>query len=142
MNYFIAKIRYEKMQSSGVEKKVTESYLVDALSFTEAEARICEEMKPYISGDFTVHDISRYKVSELFLNENGDRYYRCKVEFITIDEKSGSEKKQPTYMLAQASTIDQARDIIVDEMKKTMIDYSIAKIEETAIMDVFIYGSN
>ena len=136
MNYFITKVRYEKLQENGMQKMVTEAYLVDALSFTEAEARITEEMKPFISGDFIVQDISRYKVSEAFLG-NGDRYYKCKLEFISLDEKNGSEKKQSVYMLVQASTLDEAKDTIVSEMKKSMTDYSIAKIEETSILDVF-----
>lgn len=136
-NYFLVKVRYDKMMDNGVQKTVTEPYLVDALSFTEAEARITEEMKPFAS-EFTVSAISRYKISESFLG-NGDRYYRCKLEYITLDEKSGSEKKQGVFFLVQARTIEEARNTIVDEMKKTMIDYDIVKIEETKLMDVFLY---
>jgi len=136
MNYFITKVRYEKLQENGMQKMITEAYLIDALSFTEAEAKITEEMKPFISGDFMIQDISRYKVSEAFLG-NGDRYYKCKLEFISLDEKNGAEKKQSVYMLVQANTLDEAKDTIVSEMKKSMTDYSIAKIEETPILDVF-----
>ncbi len=125
------------MMDSGVQKTVTEPYLVDALSFTEAEARITEEITPFAS-EFTVSAISRYKISESFLG-NGDRYYRCKLEYITLDEKSGSEKKQGVFFLVGASTIEEARNTIESEMKKTMIDYDIVKIEETKIMDVFLY---
>ncbi len=138
-NYFLVKVRYDKMMDNGVQKTVTEPYLVDALSFTEAEARITEEITPFAS-EFTVSAISRYKISESFLG-NGDRYYRCKLEYITLDEKSGSEKKQGVYFLVQARTIEEARNTIVDEMKKTMIDYDIVKIEETKIMDVFKYNN-
>lgn len=138
-NYFLVKVRYDKMMDNGVQKTVTEPYLVDALSFTEAEARIIEEMKPYISGEFMVSAISRYKVAETLLNESGDRYYRAKLEYITLDEKSGNEKKQGVFFLIQASTIEEARNTIVNEMKKTMIEYDIVKIEETKIMDVFLY---
>jgi hypothetical protein len=90
MNWFECKISYEKMMENGVQKKVTEPYLVDALSFTEAEARIIEEMQPYISGEFVVSDIKRARIAELFANENGDRYYKFKVFFISLDEKSGA----------------------------------------------------
>lgn len=138
-NFFLVKVKYDKMMDNGVQKTVTEPYLVDALSFTEAEARIIEEMKPYISGEFMVSAISRYKVAETLLNESGDRYYRAKLEYITLDEKSGNEKKQGVFFLIQASTIEEARNVIVAEMKKTMIDYDIVKIEETKIMDVFLY---
>ena len=138
-NWFECKIRYDKMLDSGVQKTVTEPYLVDALSFTEAEARIIEEMKPFISGEFTVSDIKRVKFSDSFFNETGDRYYKAKLYFITLDEKSGSEKKTAINMLIQASELKEAVEVVETEMKKTMIDYSIAAVTETAIMDVFPY---
>ena len=84
-NWFVCKVKYEKMPENGLQKKVTESYLVDALSFTEAEARIIEEMKPLITGDFVVVDIKRAKISELFFNEAGDRFFKVKLNFITLD---------------------------------------------------------
>lgn len=129
------------MLESGMQKTVTEPYLVDALSFTEAEARILEEMKPFISGEFTVSDIKRVKYTESFFNETGDRYYKAKLYFITLDEKSGSEKKTAINMLVQASELKEAVEIVEAEMKKTMIDYSIAAVTETAIMDVFPYAT-
>ena len=129
------------MLDSGVQKTVTEPYLVDALSFTEAEARIIEEMKPFISGEFTVSDIKRVKFSDSFFNETGDRYYKAKLYFITLDEKSGSEKKTAINMLIQASELKEAVEVVETEMKKTMIDYSIAAVTETAIMDVFPYDA-
>ena len=98
-NWFECKVSYEKMLENGMQKKVTEPYLVDALSFTEAESRIIEEIRPYITGEFTVTDIKRARISELFFNENGDRYYKFKIYFITLDEKSGAEKKTAAQML-------------------------------------------
>lgn len=139
-NWFECKVRYDKMLESGMQKTVTEPYLVDALSFTEAEARILEEMKPFISGEFTVSDIKRVKFTESFFNETGDRYYKAKLYFITLDEKSGSEKKTAINMLVQASELKEAVEIVETEMKKTMIDYTIAAVTETAIMDVFPYA--
>jgi hypothetical protein len=142
MNWFECKISYEKMMENGVQKKVTEPYLVDALSFTEAEARIIEEMKPYISGEFTVTDIKRARLAELFFNENGDRYYRIKVFFISLDEKSGAEKKTAVQMLAQASDLKEAITVLEEGMKGTMSDYTIASISETMIMDVFPFSAD
>ncbi|MDR2916503.1 MAG: DUF4494 domain-containing protein [Tannerella sp.] len=136
-NWFECKINYEKVAEDGIQKKVTEPYLVDALSFTEAEARIIEEMRPYISGEFTVMDIKRARYSETFLNDNGDRFYRAKINMITLDEKSGTEKKTPVQMLAQASTIHDAISVIDTGMKGTMADYVIASVTETALMDIF-----
>ena len=140
-NWFECKVRYEKMLESGIQKMVTEPYLVDALSFTEAEARIIEEIRPYMSGEFTISDIKRVKYSESFFNEDGDRYYRMRLYFITLDEKSGTEKKTATNMLVQASTLKEAVLIIEEEMEKSMVDYTIASATETAIMDVYRYSS-
>jgi small-conductance mechanosensitive channel len=127
---------------NGVLKKVTEPYLVDALSFTEAEARIIEEIKPYISGEFTIADIKRARINELFFNELGDRYYRIKVYFITLDEKSGAEKKTAVQMLTQASDIKEAIAVLEEGMKGSMADYIIASVVETMIMDVFPFSAD
>lgn len=139
-NWFECKISYEKTIENGTQKKVTEPYLVDALSFTEAEARIIEEIKPYISGEFTIADIKRAKLAELFFNETGDRFFKAKVYFVTLDEKSGAEKKTAATMLAQASDIKDALSVVEKGMEGTLADYVIASLTETAIMDVFPYG--
>ncbi|MDL2322384.1 DUF4494 domain-containing protein [Bacteroidales bacterium OttesenSCG-928-A17] len=141
MNWFECKVSYERMMENGVQKKVTEPYLVDALSFTEAEARIIEEIRPYISGEFIVTDIKRARLSELFFNPAGDRYYRFKVNFITLDEKSGAEKKTAAQMLAQASDIKEAIAVLEEGMKGTMADYTIASVTETMLMDVFPFSA-
>ncbi|MDF9828907.1 DUF4494 domain-containing protein [Parabacteroides sp. PF5-6] len=140
-NWFECKVSYEKMMENGMQKKVTEPYLVDALSFTEAEARIIEEIRPFITGEFVVTDIKRARLSELFFNESGDRFYRIKVQFITLDEKSGAEKKTSAQMLAQASTLKEAINVLDEGMKGTMADYVIASVAETAIMDVFPFSA-
>lgn len=142
MNWFECKVSYEKMMENGLQKKVTEPYLVDALSFTEAEARIQEEIKPYISGEFTIADIKRAKLSELFFNDNGDRFFKAKVCFITIDEKSGTEKKTAVQMLAQASSLRDALQVVYKGMEGTLADYFIASLSETSIMDVFPYSED
>lgn len=142
---FITKIRYEKTMENGMNKKVTEPYIVDALSFTEAEARIIEEMKPFITGEFTVSDISRANIAELFPSpdDNDDRWYKCRVMFITLDEKSGAEKKTSTYMYVQAATSDIAMTRLHECMKGTIADYVLSSVSETPIMDVFLYkGEN
>ena len=141
-NWFECKVSYEKVLENGMQKKVTEPYLVDALSFTEAETRIIEEIRPYISGEFTVTDIKRARISELFFNENGDRYYKFKIYFITLDEKSGAEKKTAAQMLAQACTLKEAIAVLEEGMKGTLSDYLIASVAETALMDVFPFDAN
>ena len=139
-NWFECKVSYEKMQENGVQKKVTEPYIVDALSFTEAEARIIEELKPFISGEFVITDIKRAKLSEIFLFDGGDRYYLSKVQFVTIDEKSDNEKKTRVQMLVQASDIKQALAVLEKGMEGTLADYNSISLSETTIMDVFPYS--
>ena len=138
-NWFECKISYDKIMENGMQKKVTEPYLVDALSFTEAEARIIEEVRPFISGEFTVTDVKRARLAELFFNGNGDRFYKIKVCFITLDEKTAAEKRIPAQMLAQASDLKEAVAVLEEGMKGTMADYVIASVSETMIMDVFPY---
>lgn len=139
--WFICKVRYEKMQEDGMQKKVTESYVIDAVSFTEAEERITEEISAYISGEFEVKDISLAPFGEIFFDENptADRYYKAKLVFITIDEKSDNEKRQNVTYLVHAENFNAAVKNIDEVMGGTMIDYEIISIAETQIMDVFEY---
>ena len=143
-NWFECSIRYEKTMENGMLKKVTEKYLVDALSFTEAEARIIEEITPFISGEFTVADIKRANYSELFPcdEEAADRWFKCKLAFITLDEKTGVEKKTPTQVLVQAADLRDAVKKLDEGMKGTMADYEIAAVAETPIMDVYLYSAD
>ena len=136
-NWFECKVRYDKMQENGAVKKVNEPYLVDALSFTEAEARIIEEMTPFISGDFSVSAVKRTKIAEIFRDDSADRYYLVKCAFITLDEKTAAEKKTVTTMLVAASDFKGAYDNFMERMKSTMADFEIQAINETLIMDVF-----
>jgi len=140
-NWFECKVSYDKAGEGGMPKRVTEPYLVDALSFTEAEARIIEEIRPYISGEFTVVDIKRARIAELFFNPAGDRYYKIKVFYITLDEKSGAEKKTAVQMLAQASTVREAIEVLEAGMKGTMGDYVVASVTETPLIDVFPFSA-
>ena len=139
VNYFLSTVRYEKTMENGLNKTVSEQYLFDALSFTEAEARTIEELKPYISGEFSIPQIVKPRISELFLSEDvaADRYYKVKVSFITLDEKSGAEKKTNSFILVQASDFKNAYDRFTNGMKGTMADYEIVSIVETPIMDYF-----
>lgn len=132
------KVRQEKMTETGKTVKVTEPYLVDALSCTEAEARVVEEITPYTS-EFNVLNVSKTKISEIFWNENGDRFYKVKVNFITLDEKTAAEKRTASYILVQASTFDEALKNFHDGMKGTMADYEIETISETKIVEVYKY---
>ena len=135
--WFECKIRFDKMQDNGSVKKVNEPYLVDALTFTEAESRIIEEMTPYISGDFSVSAVKKTKIAEIFFNDEGDRYFMVKVNLIVIDEKSGAEKKVANFILVQASDFQDALKKFLKGMEGTLSDFEIVSISETPIMDVF-----
>lgn len=138
---FECKIKYNKVLEDGKEKLVTEKYLVSAMSFTEAEANFIKEITPYISGEFFIDDISRADYSELFLSEDesADKYYDAKLAFITLDEKSGKEKKTNVNMLVQADDMRDAMNRLDEGMKGTMCDYQSVKLQETSLVDVFIY---
>jgi len=138
-NWFECKVKFEKTIDDGNIVKVNESYLIDALSFTEAEARIIEEMKPFISGDFSVANIKRVKINEIFFHDNGDKWYRFKVNYISLDEEKGVEKKIPVAMLVQASEIGEALSRLHEGMKGSMADYEVVTITETLLMDVLKY---
>jgi hypothetical protein len=112
MNWFEVKATYEKTMENGMQKKVTVPYLVDALSYAEAEARAIEELKPYISGEFTIASVRRLKIAELFFNENGDRFWKAKIQFVGMNEKTGAEKLTRTNMLVQATDIDNALAVL------------------------------
>lgn len=142
--WFECKIRYEKMMDDGMQKKVTELYVVDALTFTEAESAIIEEMSSYISGEFEVRDIKKAPYGEIFFSDEpaADRWYKAKLQFITIDEKTEKEKRSNINYLVHAATFNGAVRNIDEVMGKTMIDYSIASVAETQIMDVFEHGAD
>lgn len=139
MQLFLSTVRYEKTMENGLNKTVSEQYLFDALSFTEAEARTIEELKPYISGEFTIPQIVKPRISELMLSEDvsADRYYKVKVSFITLDEKSGAEKKTNSFILVQASDFKNAYDRLIECMKGSMAYYEIVSIVETPILDYY-----
>lgn len=142
--WFECKIRYEKQMENGTEKKVTEPYLVDALSFTEAEARITEEITPFISGEFQVADIKRANYSEVFFSDDtsSDIWFKIKLMFVSLDEKSGNEKKTASLVLVQAKDMRDAIKKLDQKMKGSMADYIISAMQETAIMDVYPYSDS
>ncbi len=140
-NWFECKVKYEKTQEDGSVKKVNEPYLVDAVSFTDAERRITEEMQPLVSGEFEISDIKKVRYAELFEDslESADRWFKAKLIFITLDEKSGKERKSSQQVLIQAADIPGAITRLQEGMSDSMLDYTIASVIETQIMDVFRY---
>ena len=139
--WFECKVRFEKTMETGLLKKVTETYMVDALSFTEAERRFIEEMKPYISGEFTVTDIRRSRLTEVLeaADAAADRWFKAKVAYITLDEVSGVEKRTNQTVLVQATDFRDAVKGLDKGMEGTLGDWVIVSITETTVMDIFRY---
>ena len=135
-NYFECRAKYDKITENGKVKKVNEPYLVDALSFTEAESRFIEEITPFISGEFTVTVAKRTKIAEIF-NLGAERYYLAKVAFITIDEKTAQEKRSISQVLVGAPDFINAIEEFNDGMKGTIADFELVSRAETPIMDVY-----
>ncbi|WP_306571988.1 DUF4494 domain-containing protein [Segatella buccae] len=137
--WFETSVQYEKTMEDGLQKKVIEQYVVDAFSFTEAESAITEEMSAYISGEFRVKTIRQAAYGEIFFSDAAadDRWFKAKLMFITIDEKTEKEKRTANTYLVQAHTIQQAMKYIEQVMGGTMIDYEVAAISDTKIFDVF-----
>lgn len=130
------KLRYDKIMENGAVKKITEAYLVDALSFTEAEARITEEMEPRISGEFTVSAVKKAKIAEIIDDGTGDRWYKVRAQFITVNEKTGADKKTPYDFIVRAFGLEDA----IANFKSNvhlLVDYELAGVNETMLMDVY-----
>ena len=139
--FYEVKVQYQKMQEDGKEKKVTEQYVVEAISFTEAETRITEEMTPYIDGDFGVVSEKIAPYNEIFLSDKSDddKWFISKVGFITLDEKTAKEKKQTFRYLVQAATSELAMDYTKEMFSHGMSDYSIDAVKDTPTLDVFLH---
>lgn len=137
--WFECKVRYDKTLESGLIKKTTETYLVDAVSFTEAEKRFVEEITPFMSGEFIVTDIKRARLSDLFDSDdlNDDRWFKARIAYITLDEKSGAEKRTVQSALVQACDIRRALSRLDEGMKGTLGEWAIVSLAETAIIDVY-----
>ena len=137
--WYETKVKYQKMMEDGSEKVVSERYVVDALSFTEAESAIIEEMSVYVSGELKVSNLGKASYNEIFFSDvdDDDKWYKAKLQFITIDEKTEKEKRSNVVYLVQAKSLARALRYVDEVMGKTMIDYDVVGLNETKIFDVF-----
>lgn len=137
-NWFECKVKYQKVDENGKQKGVAENYMVDAVSFTDAEARITKELEQYAGlGEFVVASIKTTNYTEIIPNESGDRWFKCKAVFISFDEKSGKERRTSQTMLVQATDVKDAYDVLSKALSTTMADFTIPAINESSIMDIF-----
>ena len=141
MELFEVKVKYDKIVENGVIKKVPEQYVVDALSFTEAEERITKEVAVYSSGEFEVTDIKKARITEVIESEDAaaDKWYKARVAFIIIDEKTEKEKRAVQTMLVQGTSLEAALETLRTSLSRGMGDWLVAGITETQIMDVIRY---
>lgn len=137
MNWYEIKVSYDKTADNGMLAKVKESYLIEGVSYTDAEARTVEKLKPFITGEMEIESIVKRKFSEVVLDGAGDKYYKAKINMVTLDEKSGSEKKQAVVLLIEANDFDTAYKRVSEAIKECVSDCEVVMIQETAIIDVF-----
>ena len=134
--YFEVKVKMQKTQEDGTQKKVTEQYVVEAVTFGEAERRITECLKPYIEGEFDVTDIKIAGYVQIVSgDENADKYFKAKVSFLTLDETTGKEKKTSELYLVQSETLESTESDVSHYLNDS--NTTISSISETSILDVF-----
>lgn len=138
-NWFECKVKYQKIDENGKDKNVREAYLVDALSFTEAEARINKKLEEFISGEFNLTNISKSSLNEIFPFETGDKWFKVKIEFMAIDEAKGKEKKTSNLLLIQADDMMEALKNTEESLSTMIVPYDIKSIIESPIIDIFPY---
>lgn len=136
--WYNVKTRYQGIDEKGFTKVYTEEYLTAALSFTEAEKKTSETALAYGNcEEFDVIAMSRTKFSEIVNgDEEADKWFKCKINTTTLDERSGREKKTPIYFCVNADTALEAHHTLDKHLKKTMMDYTVEQVDETKIFEV------
>lgn len=140
-NWFEVKVKYVKVGEDGKEKKVSELYLLDSMSFTEAEARIIEELKEMIQGDFCIEAIKKSNITELVESKDGndDKWFKAKVAIIDADSISGREKRSNQYFLVAGSDVDKSLENLQKALSTYVVPFEIVQVGDSNIMDVFPY---
>ena len=137
-NWYECKVKYQKVDEEGRQKAVSEIYMVDAVSFTDAESRITKELEQYAGlGEFTVASIKTTNYAEIIPNESGDRWFKCKAVFISFDEKTNKERRTASSMLVQATDVKDAYDVLSKALSTSIADFTIPAVQESSIMDIF-----
>lgn len=137
--WFEVKVKYVKLDQDGREKKVSESYLVDAVSFTDAEARTIQQMQQIIRGEFQIDNIKKSNVIEIFPAESGEYWYKARIAIVTIDEKAGKEKKVNNYFLVAADDFKEAFQRLEEGLSYILVPYNTTSMALSPIVDVFPY---
>lgn len=138
--WFLCKVKYQKEDENGALKNVTEAYLLDAVSFTEAEARIYEKLGSTIRGDFYVSSINKSNIVDVFHYEDADVWHKCKITYY-VAEESGKEKKITNYMLVSANDVKEAYDRIYESLNNMLVTFRVPEVVETQIVEIFPFDS-
>jgi hypothetical protein len=137
--WFECKIKYVKVTESGKEQTVTENFLLDAVSFTDAETRMMRQMEQMAKGEFSVTDIKKSRIAEVFPFDNGEWWFKATINLVTVDEKAGKEKKLRTYYLVMADDIKEALERLGESLSYLVIPYVVSSLAVSTIADVFPY---
>lgn len=133
-----AKVKYAKVNEEGVHKKVTETYVVNAITYAEAEKRIHEEISPFSTGDIEILGIKKTAFSEIYFTDlaKDDRFFKAKMKYVTIDENTSKEKKTTMNMIVQSSDIHVALENVCSAMNDSQVEYETPSLSETSYYDV------
>lgn len=140
-NWFEATVKYIKVMEDGRERKVKESYLLDAMSYTEAETRIKSEMESIVKGDYYISSLKPSNIIEVISSDdlNDDRWYKAKIAIIDADQVSGKEKKANSYYLVAASCTNKSLENINKNLSTYIVPWEVVSVADTNFMDVFPY---
>lgn len=138
--WFESKVKYNKVAQSGNEQMVTENFLLDAVSYTDAETRIIRQMQQMVKGgEFQIVDIKKSRIAEVFPFENGEWWFKATINLVTVDEEAGKEKKLRAYYLIMADDIQEALDRLAESLSFLVVPYVVSAITVSTIVDVFPY---
>ena len=137
--WFECKVKYNKTLQSGKEQLVTENFLLDAVSFTDAETRMMRQMQEMVRGEFNVTDIKKSRIGEVFPYDTGEWWFKATINLVTIDEEAGKEKKMRTYYLIMADDIKEALQRLDESLSYLVIPYVVSALAVSTIVDVFPY---
>lgn len=141
-NWFLVKVKYTKQLDNGTFKRVTEPYLLAAMTFTDAEARIYEELGSLIRGEFSVVSITRAEFHDIFGYDDADVWYKAKISYESEASEDGKAKKVVNNFLVAAHSVKDANDRIRESLNGLMVDYKLTSVAETNIVDIFPYSEN
>lgn len=137
--WFKCVVNYLKIDDDGRERKVSEAYLIDAVTYTDAEARIIAQLATMVRGEFSVKQITQTSIVEIFPNENAEMFFTGKISIVTIDEKAGKEKRISESFLVQADDLKQALKNLEEGLSYILVPFTITSLSISNIIDVFPY---